>query len=308
MSRDLVRREYTVIYSPNHLGQRWVMIGKPDPMMMPGFPRDTTFTPYLVLRNTTGKPMEVAVQLNYMVGTEGSAPVNRNLPVQRVQPFEAKQVELKPLLSSAGLPQSFNGTINLTVSFNGQPGDLVFASGSVDQTGTYVFEVEPRGVGSSRSQFTNYWDVAHGNDTMFSLWNPTGAAQDISVTFYYGDGSGKYILPVHLEAQASVMIDMDMLIAEHKPDGSGNVIPSHIQEGSAEFASAKGRNESITLVVAGGVYNVSTATCGGTCTTCCGVSNFGVSPNPILCPIGDTMPCRSTGGLQWISGGCLLVE
>ncbi len=36
-----------------------LMVGKPDPMMMPGFPKDTTFTPYLVLRNTTEKPLDV---------------------------------------------------------------------------------------------------------------------------------------------------------------------------------------------------------------------------------------------------------
>ena len=77
-------------------------------------------------------------------------------------------------------------------------GDLVLASGSVDQTGTYVFEVEPQGVASSRSKYANYWGVANGNDTMYSLWNPSDTAEDIVATFYYGDGSGKYTLPVHL--------------------------------------------------------------------------------------------------------------
>jgi hypothetical protein len=33
-----------------------LMVGKPDPMMMPGFPKETAFTPYLVLRNTTENP------------------------------------------------------------------------------------------------------------------------------------------------------------------------------------------------------------------------------------------------------------
>ncbi len=60
------------------------------------------------------------------------------------------------------------------------------------------------------------------------------------------------------------------------------------------FASPKGRTESITLVIAAGIYNVTTATCGGGCINCCGDSNFGISPNPILCPIGETMPCSST--------------
>src|SRR5439155_6270042 len=244
--------------------------------------------------NTTEEPLDVALQLNYTVGMAmmGNAPVNRTLPAQHLAPFEAKQVDLQGLLSAAGL-KDFNGSINLSTSFTGRAGDLVLATGSVDQTATYVFEIEPQGVGSSKSKFANYWGVANGNDTMFSLWNPTDTPQDIVATFYYGNGSGKYALPMHLDPQASTMIDMAMLIAEIKPDSDGNVIPPSIQEGSADFASAKGRHESITLIIAAGIYNVSTATCGSSCVTCCGDSNFGISPNPIFCPIGESMPCGS---------------
>jgi Bacterial Ig-like domain (group 2) len=272
-----------------------LMLGKPDPMMMPGFPKDTAFSAYLSLRNTTDRPLDIALQLNYMsgMGMEGSAPVNRSLPAQHLAPFEAKQVNLQGAFTAARL-KNVNGSINLSTSFTGNAGDLVLATGSIDQTGSYVFEVEPESVGSFRSKNANYWGVANGNDTMLSLWNPTGASQDILVTFYYGNGSGKYKLPLHLGPQTSTMIDMAMLIAENEPDPDGHVIPSNIEEGSAEFASAKGRNEQITLVIAAGIYNVSTATCGGGCINCCGVSNFGIDPNPTYCPIGETMPCSST--------------
>jgi hypothetical protein len=91
-----------------------------------------------------------------------------------------------------------------------------------------------------------------------------------------------------------MVIDMAMLITEIKPDADGNVIPPSVQEGSASFANAKGRNEKITLVLAAGIYNVSNATCGGGCITCCGDSNFGISPNPIYCPIGQTLSLSST--------------
>src|SRR5712691_1241619 len=272
-----------------------LMLGKPDPMTMPGFPKETAFSVYLSLRNTTEKPLDVALQLNYMSGTgmQGSAPVARNLPMQHLAPLEARQVDLQGPLNAVGL-KNFSGSTNLSTSFTGRTGDVVLATGSVDQTGTYVFEVEPQGVGSSNSKFANYWGVAHGNDTMFSLWNPTDTPQDIVATFYYGNASGKYTVPVHLDAQASTMIDMAMLIAEIKPDADGNVIPPSVKEGSADFASAKGRHEQITLVIAAGIYNVTTATCGSTCINCCGDSNFGISPNPISCPLGGTVPLSST--------------
>jgi len=272
-----------------------LMLGKPDPMMMPGFPKETTFSVYLSLRNASEKPLDVALQLNYTpgIGMTGGAPITRNLPSQHLASFEAKQVGLQGPLDAAGL-QNFNGSINLSTSFTGHSGDLVIATGSVDQTGTYVFEVGPKAISTATSQFSNYWSVANGNDTMYSLWNPTGSAQDILVTIYYGDGSGKYTVPVHLDAQASTMIDMAMLIAEIKPDADGNVIPPNIREGSATFSNAKGKNAKISLAIAAGIYNVSTATCGSDCPYCCGDSNFAISPNPIFCPIGETMPCTAT--------------
>ncbi len=272
-----------------------LMLGKPDPMMMPGFPSETTFSIYLSLRNATERPLDVPLQLNYTpeMGMGGAVPVTRNLPTEHLAPFEAKQVDLQGPLNAAGL-KSFNGSINLSTSFTGHAGDLIIATGSVDQTGTYVFEVGPKAISTATSQFSNYWSVANGNDTMYSLWNPTPSAQDILVTFYYGDGSGKYTVPVHLEAQASTMIDMAMLIAEIRPDANGNIIPPSVQEGSASFFSAEGKNEKITLVIAAGIYNISTATCGSDCPYCCGDSNFAISPNPILCPIGESMPCTAT--------------
>ncbi len=45
----------------------------------------------------------------------------------------------------------------------------------------------------------------------------------------------------------------------------------------------------MTLVAAGGTFNVETATCGVTCITCSGYSNPAVTPNPVLCPVGDSM-------------------
>ncbi len=94
------------------------------------------------------------------------------------------------------------------------------------------------------------------------------------------------------------MIDMAMLIAELKPDANGNIIPPSVREGSASFASAKGASTSMTVVISGGIYNVSTATCGNTCVTCCGNSNFGVSV-PAYCPIGETMACTSSAVNCW---------
>ncbi len=294
------------------IGSAGIMVGKPDPMVMPGLPTDTKFIPYLTLRNTTPAPLDVALRLNYMPSMAGAIPVNRDLPTQRLRPFEARKVDLEPMLRAAGL-RSFNGSINLFISSTGRGGDLILANGSVDQSATYVFEVRPQGIGESIGRISGYWSVANGNDAMFSLWNPTDTPQDIVATVYYGDGSGTYHLPVHLAPQASAMIDVAMLIAEKKPDADGNVIPSSIREGSASFdsgghdSSAPDGKKRVTTVIAGGLFNTANATCGMLCTYCNGYNNWIILPD-LIGPIGWTATASahatdSYGNDQTLSGG-----
>jgi hypothetical protein len=91
------------------------------------------------------------------------------------------------------------------------------------------------------------------------------------------------------------MIDMATLIMENRPDPNGNTIPRNIQEGSATFASAKDLHSPMTLVVDGGIYNVTTATCGCSYVTCCGINQDELVPHPMYCPIGQTMQCSAQG-------------
>ncbi len=271
-------------------GMAGLMVGKPDPMMMPGFPASTEFSLYLAVRNTTERPLNAAFQLNYM---NGASIVTRNLPNLQLRPFEATQVDMRSILKSAGLAK-FSGMVNLSVSYTGHTGDLLLASGSVDQTGTYVFEVEPQGVGPSNRKIGSYWSVADGNDTMFNLWNPTDSAQDITATFYYGDGSGKYTLPVSLMPQGSTMIDMGMLIAERMPDANKNVIPATVVQGSVSFISSD-EIKRMNLIIAAGTFNVETATCGRICVNCCAIRTpVLLPPNPSV-PVGHTLQGSASG-------------
>ncbi len=232
---------------------KWV--GQPDPMM--GFASGTTFTPYAVVRNTTAGRVTLTPALNYMVGP---GPVTRTLPPLQLDSWEARQLDLGAMMKSIGLA-GFSGNVNLSLSYLGQPRDLVVATGSVDQTGTYVFAVEPQEIGPSSSKEDSYWTVADGWDTMINLWNPEVKAQDFTVTFYYADGSGQYVLPVHLEGEASSMIDMMQLISAQQPDPQRNLIPPMMQFGSAVLSSAQGVTERMTLAVSAATFNVATATC-----------------------------------------------
>jgi hypothetical protein len=165
--------------------------------------------------------------------------------------------------------------------------------GSVDQTENYVFAAEPQGVGRSFGKASHYWISANDFDTMYTLFNSTDRAQDFIATIYYGDGSGSYQMPVHLEAQASTMIDMMMLIGEKQPDVHGNVIPPGVQQGSVVIENPKGKEQWMTLVVSGAVYNPRRGTCGAQCIYCYGYSGFCVLSNPFAVPVTLTTPLKA---------------
>jgi hypothetical protein len=263
-----------------NFGFAGLVVGKPAPMMM--FPAGTIFSTYLTLRNTSAVPIKVSQLVNYM---SESNPVSAALPTQVLDPFESKQVDLEPGLSALGL-RNFSGNLNLELSYDGRPGDLLVSAGSVDQTGTYVLEVDPQGIGATHRRIGSYWSTANGNDTKFSLWNPTNEVQDVTVTFYYGDGSGNYAMPVHLDPQGSTTIDLKNLTDQKIPDANGTVIPPSEQQGSASFISSE-PSKLMTLVIGGGTLNVTTATCGYICIRCCAFDSFSLSPSSPGIAVGN---------------------
>ena len=274
-----------------------IMDGQPDPVL--GFPSTTHFGTYLVLRNTTDISMALRPTVDYM---NGAQPQTLNLPVVKLAAHQSKQVPLDALLRSGGLG-SYDGLMTLVLPFSGKVGDLVIATGSVDQTGTFVFSSLPQGVGPSVGrQESLFWSVADGSDTMYTLWNSGGTAEDLVATFTFAQ-AGKirtYELPVHLPPGASEMLDLVQVIKMHLPDPNGNFFPTDATEGGASFFGAGGRTQAVNLNVAAGVYNVHTATCGLHCTQCSGAVSGEILPTPIDLATGGT---AQVAAMQTFSDG-----
>jgi hypothetical protein len=267
--------------APVMLGSAGIMVGKPDPMMR--FPAETAFAPYLVLRNTTARPLSLTLQLSYMA-QEG--PVSKQLS-QDLAARATRRVDLPAILQTLGI-QDFSGSINIGASYTGLPSDLVMASGSVDQTGNYVFEVQPQALSPARKKLGNYWNLDAGSNTMYSLWNPTDKPQNVVIALQYNNGAGKYKVPVRVDPQSSVMLDLKNIIQANAPDAEGNVFPAGVSEGSASIESADGPAAQMNLIVSGAVFNVVTGTCFGCCVPCCGVSDVFLDPTSDACSVGDT--------------------
>lgn len=258
-----------------------IMTGFPAPAM--NFPSWVRFTPYVILRNTTRRPMSLNPVL-YLANTGQSQ--SFQLPNELLAPHEARQLDIAASLAKLHL-QNFDGFINLTYSYQGAIGDVVMATGSVDQTGTYVFPSLPQAINSGWAKNIPGWTVANGYDSMYTLWNPSSQAEDLIMTFYFPNGKGSYVLPVHLGPYSSRDLDMAQLISLGEPDANGNTFPQGITEGSVMISGTQGMKQYIDVATNASEYSVANATCGGYCICCCGASVL-ICPFTVICPIGES--------------------
>jgi hypothetical protein len=271
-----------------------LMIGAADPMMH--FPAGTEFIPYSVVRNTSSQSASIKPTFWWM---DAGKPRSTELSQISIAPHQTVNLNVPSLIAAAGL-KGFSGSVNLVLDTTALPGALSLASGSVDKTDTYVFEVTPHGIAESASRAICYWSTGNGDDTMITVWNPADEPQDFAFTLFYS--SGHYVFPIHLEARATQTFNISDLIRNQLPDAAGNIIPLAVHEGSAELAGSQAENQQILVSMSGGTYNVNKAICGVTCITCNGVvsDNFFVADNPFNVAIAGTK--QQTFYEQWNNG------
>lgn len=255
-----------------------LMIGPADPMM--AFPTGTTFTPYSVLRNTSDSPIAVTPTLWWM--SNGSAQSAQLAPVSIVE-HQTQSIDLTSAMVGFG-PKNFSGSFNVTYEYTAKSGSILFSSGSVDQTNSYVFEVLPRGIQESAGSSIQYWSTGNGDDTMVSVWNPADEPQDYLFTLAFA--GGHYALPLHLEARATRTFNVSEIIQNQVPDSEGNVIPAAIHEGSAVLSGSHAPNEQILVAADVSVYNVKRATCYGQCQQCPGYTGAVIVDSSFTTAVG----------------------
>jgi len=281
------------------LASTGMMVGLPDPTMK--FPKGTAFFPYTYLRNASSSSMQVNRALYYTLAGGGGQRVA--LPSLAIGAGSTVQVPLD--FGSIGLG-SFNGQITETFSTVSNPGDLLAATGSTDQTANYVFEVLPQFVTTTKSLQSEYWHVGNSYDTMTTVWNSGTAAEDLLITFSFSGGKGNYKLPVHLAPGAATVIDMAELIAEAKPDAEGSLIPSSTRGGGMIVSGPSDLMDEINVILSEGTFSVFGATCVPVCYSCGPtLEGFALAPVPIQSPIGATTQLVAT---VTVSTGTKLTE
>ena len=244
-----------------------LMVGAPDPME--GFPSTVKFLLYGYMHNTGMAPLTVHGLANYMYK---SGPHSINLPDVTLAPGETRNLLLD---KNVNLPFR-DGMVNLAYSYDAQCGTVLLSAGSVDATGSYVFEVNPQVVAKSWGHTSHYWQVGLGTDTMYSVWNPTDQPEDLAVIIHYEPG-GLYRYPLHLNANTSVMISILDIIRKAAPDADGGVMPIWTRTGSFTVQSrSPDLRDTSTFVVSGGIYNPIAGTCCPPYWTCNGATGANV--------------------------------
>ncbi|MGH9481422.1 MAG: hypothetical protein ACRD1L_04965 [Terriglobales bacterium] len=246
------------------------------------FPAGTSFTPYLVLRNTTTQPLPVRLAANAELDT---GPRDLPLGALVLAPYETRQLDMGAILRASPL-NGLNGYVNLRTTFAGSPTDLLQESGSVDRSLNYVFEVPPRLERASGPGMLNYWSANGDTDTMITLYNYGEAPQDVLFTLEHQEGS--YEMPVHLAPHASMSFSVAQLIRSGVPDRKGNTIPISIVQGGARLAGLTGSHqEQLTVAVAAGIFNSRTGTCSYACFYCDGGEFIDITPDSFDLPWND---------------------
>jgi len=263
---------YAMLSEFTSLAELGLMVGAADPMM--NFPAGTTFKPYSMLRNVSATALSVTPTIWWM---QGGTAHSARLQQLRLEPYQSQNVDLMSMLALAGLG-TFNGSFNVVFEGDLKRGSLIAAAGSVDQTKTYVFEVQPRGVAESTSKSLQYWSTGNGDDTMITLWNPADEAQDLVFKLIFS--GGHYLVPIHLGARATRTINVSEITQNAVADAEGNTIPPSIHEGSAKITGSHADNENILIAIDSGTYNIRKATCGQTCYTCDGYTDWAAEASP----------------------------
>lgn len=258
------------------------------------FPAGTLFAPYWVVHNIGMAARTVQVAMTYDLS---SAPTTVALGSLTLSAGASQQADLISMIKQSGL-QLPNGSVNLSVSYSGLDGEIQSEQGSVDQSGTYVFEVPSVYRATSIGKFICYWSITSDNDTMVSLWNYTTATEHLALTLYFH--GGHYVIPVVLGPNGSTDIDILSIVRSGQADAHGNTVPGDIVEGSAMLTAGEDETASMQIASSAATFNVRNATCGDICETCNGITEFDLTPD--LLGLAINTSGQSTGQETYNTG------
>jgi hypothetical protein len=189
----------------------------PDPAV--AFPEGTTLQPQVFVRNTLGKPVDVALRFNWRsASTTGKAAG----PAFRLGPYETRRIDVAALQAANTIPKEANWT-SVTLTTRGLPDEVVAVAASYDQTLQYGAQT-PFSDQLAFQWKGSLWEYDAQHNSLITAGNGGTKPLQAAFTIYYNQGTQRYELEQTLQPDEQMWIDVGKLIREHVPDKNGKTL------------------------------------------------------------------------------------
>src|SRR5271165_5659446 len=157
----------------------------PDPAV--AFPEGTTLQPQLFVRNTLGKPVDVALRFSWRSASSTGKSAG---PAFRLGPYETRRIDVAALQSANSIPKEANwASVILTTS--GLPDEVVAVAASYDQTLQYGAQT-PFSDQLAFQWKGSLWEYDAQHNSLITAGNGGTKSLQAAFTIYYNQGTQKY--------------------------------------------------------------------------------------------------------------------
>lgn len=255
-------------------------LSNPDPAL--DFPPGTTLLPQLFIRNTTAKPIDVALRFNWRMA---SATGRATGPQLHLLPYETRWINVAALQDGTTLPSQANWT-SVTLTTNSNPDEIVAVAASYDATLKYGAQT-PFSDQLSFKWEGGMWEYDPYHSSIITAGNGGTQPTQAAFTVFYNQGTQRYDVEQTLKPDEQMWIDVGQLIREHVPDKNGKTLPQDLTMGSYEFRDLTNKGVG-TLFEGKVIYDKTYGHVVYGCGTCCGYAKTLVFYDPLGVPVPGT--------------------
>jgi hypothetical protein len=206
------------------------MLALSNPDSALAFPPGTTLQPQILIRNTTGKPVDAALRFNWRTGsTTGKA----QGPQLHLLPYQTRLIDVAALQDAAVLPNQANWA-SVTLTSDALPDELMAVAASYDQTLKYGAQT-PFFDQLSHRWKGGMWEFDPYHNSIITAGNGGAKPAQAAFTIFYNQGTQRYDLEQTLQPDEQMWIDIGKLIREHVLDKNGKTLPADLTSGSYEI-------------------------------------------------------------------------
>ena len=237
-------------------------LSSPDPAL--AFPPGTILQPQLFVRNTTPKPIDASLTLNW----RGDSTVGKAQgPALRLAPYETRRIDIAALQDSKTLPQNAQWA-SVILTTNGLPDEVVAVAASYDQSLRFGAQT-PFSDQLAAHWAGGQWQYDPQHDSIITAGNGGTKPTQAAFTLFYNQGAQKYQLVQTLQPGEQMWMDIGKLIREHVADKTGKTLPAGLDSGSYEVRDLTNKGVG-TLFEGKVIYDRTYGHVTYGCAACCG--------------------------------------